>query len=259
MNSCIYRGIVTHRRWKPLQHSFSYRVFQLYLDLAELDAVFERRWLWSTDRPNVAWFRRSDHLGDPHLPLDQSVRELVKDETDQELDGPIRLLTHPRYFGYVMNPVSFYFCFDAADRGVRTIVAEVHNTPWGERHCYVLNTERDNCARGGSTFRFRFPKTFHVSPFMPMNQIYDWRFTLPASHLSVVTNNVEADERIFGAIMRLERRPLDRRQLRSALMTHPFMTAKVIAGIYWQAFRLWLKGCRSYSHPKWTQAKDVSA
>ena len=118
MNSALYFGRVVHRRRRPVPHAFSYRVFLAYLDLAELPGVFAKRWLWSARRPAVARFRRSDYLGDPAKPLDQAVRELVRKELGREAPGPIRLLTHLRYFGYVQNPVSFYYCFDAADREV---------------------------------------------------------------------------------------------------------------------------------------------
>ncbi|MEI2421818.1 DUF1365 family protein, partial [Arthrospira platensis SPKY2] len=103
------------------------------LDLAELDTVFRGRWLWSTQRPALAWLRREDHLGDPAHSLDESVRRLVAERTGRRPAGPIRLLAHLRYFGHCFNPVSFYYCYDAAGERVETIVAEVNNTPWGER------------------------------------------------------------------------------------------------------------------------------
>ena len=155
MNSCIYTGTVRHRRVNPVPHAFTYRLFMMYLDLGELPAVFQQRWLWSVDRPNVASFRRSDHVGDPGTPLEGSIRALVAERTGQTPDGPIRLLTHCRYFGYVFNPVSFFFCYDGSGEHVEAIVAEITNTPWGERHCYVLG-ERDNLAAGS---RKRWPSS----------------------------------------------------------------------------------------------------
>lgn len=158
MHSCLYDGWVRHRRFAPRAHAFRYRLFMAYLDLTELDRVFRGRWFWSTRRPALAWFRRADYLGDPSVPLDQAVRDCVERNTGVRPRGPIRLLTHLRYFGYVFNPVSFYYCFDTADTRVETIVAEITNTPWGERHAYVLS------ARGEQPLRFRFGKAFHVSP-----------------------------------------------------------------------------------------------
>ena len=118
MNSALYFGTVRHRRRSPVVHEFSYRVFQVYLDLDELDHVFQGRLLWSTKGANVAWFRRTDHVGDPRMPLRDAVSELVERRTGRRPRGPIRLLTHLRYFGYCMNPVSFYYCFDlSGDQG----------------------------------------------------------------------------------------------------------------------------------------------
>ncbi len=179
MHSAIYRGWVRHRRHAPRRHVFRYRLFLLYLDLAELDTVFRGRWLWSTRRLALARFHRADHLGDTATPLDAAVRDLVEAQTGRRPAGPIRLLTHLRYFGYCFNPVSFYYCFDASGARVETIVAEVNNTPWGERHCYVLDETHD--AGCGDRRRYRFDKAFHVSPFMPMDLTYDWRFGSPAS------------------------------------------------------------------------------
>jgi DUF1365 family protein len=146
-----------------VRHAFGYGLFMAYLDLAELDEVFAGRWLWSTSRPALARFRRGDHLGDGGAPLDAAVRSLVEGETGERPAGPIRLLTQLAYLGYCFNPVSFYYCFDAAGERVVTIVAEVNNTPWGERHCYVLD------ARGGAGLAFAPRKALHVSPFMPMD------------------------------------------------------------------------------------------
>ncbi len=247
MKSCIYAGRVRHRRFAPVPHTFRYRLFMMYLDLAELPELFRRRWLWSSDRFALAQFRRSDHLGDPSVPLDQAVRDLVAQRTGTRPAGPIRLLTHLRYFGYCFNPVSFYFCFDAADARLETIVAEVNNTPWGERHCYVL-TDSMNMGREHNK-RYRFEKAFHVSPFMEMDLGYDWRFTMPGERLAVHMENEKDGRRLFDATLALERTEIDGGSLARALLTYPLMTAKVVGAIYWQALRLWLKRCPVYIHP----------
>lgn len=247
-NSALYEGWVRHRRRRPTKNEFRYRLFFLYVDLAELDSVFRGRWLWSTRGPALAWLRRADHLGDPALPLDESVRRLVHERIGRRPTGPIRLLTHPRYFGYVMNPVSFFYCFDPAGEQVETIVAEIHNTPWGERHCYVLD-ERDN---GGQPDKkvFNFAKDFHVSPFMGMEQDYSWRFDRPDRTLHVHMDNLERADKIFDATLRLERTEITGDALARVLVVYPWMTAKVIAAIYWQALKLWWKGTPFHPHPK---------
>lgn len=248
LQSRLYEGTVRHRRFLPVENSFSYRLYMVYLDLAELPELFDGRFLWSARRPAVAWFRREDHVGDPAEPLDESVRSLVAEQTGRRPQGPIRLLTHLRYFGYCFNPVSFYYCFDPSGSQVETIVAEVSNTPWKERHCYVLPAT----ASIGSdrTRRFRFAKDFHVSPFMQMDVDYDWRFTDPTKRLTVHMENLDGPRRVFDATMTLKRQPISGTTLASTLVRHPVMTGEVIAKIYWQALRLWLKRARFYPHPK---------
>ncbi|MEE7546570.1 DUF1365 domain-containing protein, partial [Xanthomonas sp. Kuri4-1] len=182
MHSAVYTGWVRHRRHAPRPLAFRYRLFLMYLDLAELDRVFHGRWLWSVGRRNLASFRRSDYLGDPAVPLDQAVRDCVHDHVGERPDGPIRLLTHLRTFGHVFNPVSFYYCFDRQER-LRWIVAEITNTPWRQRHAYVLPVAAAR-TRGG-VHAWRFDKRFHVSPFMGMDHAYDWRFSVPAAQLRV--------------------------------------------------------------------------
>ncbi len=256
MNSAVYQGWVEHHRRVPRRHRFRYRIYLMYLDLAELPALFDGRWLWSARRPALAWFRREDHLGDPGQPLDEAVRGLVEHETGTRPDGPVRLLTHLRYLGYCMNPVSFYYCFDAADETLQFVVAEVSNTPWGERHCYVLDC-RGHPAPGGR-HRFEFEKRFHVSPFMPMEQRYRWTFSTPGESLDVHMDNRERGRRTFTAAMRLARRPVTGPALARVLARHPLMTAKVVGAIYWQALKLWLKGVPFHTHPKHLHPEEAT-
>ncbi len=248
MNSCIYAGRVRHRRYHPVPHSFCYRLFMLYLDLEELPLLFKDRWLWSVDRPNVVSFRRTDHIGNPAISLDQSIRGLVEAETGRRPSGPIRLLTHPRYFGYVFNPASFYFCYDAPDHHVDSIVAEITNTPWGERHCYVLGPQGNPGQEKRK--RYRLDKVFHISPFIDMNVVYDWRFTEPASQLAIHMENLKAGQPFFDATMVLRRREVSGAALARVLVEYPLMTVTVIGAIYWQALRLWAKGVPFHPHPE---------
>lgn len=247
MKSCIYRGFVRHRRFQPVEHAFRYRVFMMYLDLAELPRLFERRWLWSADRPSLAWFRRQDHLGPADVPLDQAVRDLVEEQSGSRPTGPIRLLTHLRYFGYGFNPVSFYYCFDTEEERVETIVAEVNNTPWGETHPYVL-TESMNLGQDKKK-RYEFEKQFHVSPFMDMNVHYDWLFVAPGPQLHVHMKNYSHGHTFFDATLGLVRQEMTGKTLAQVLLLYPLMTWKVIATIYWQALRLWWKKCPAFPHP----------
>ncbi len=247
MNSALYFGTIGHRRFTPVAHAFRYRAFLVYLDLGELAEVFRGRRLWSTGRPAPAWFRRADHLGDPARPLDEAVRDRVLADAGFRPAGPVRLLTHLRYWGYCMNPVSFYYCHAADGERVEAIVAEVHNTPWGERHCYVLDCRGRPADADGWSFTRR--KEFHVSPFMPMDVDYTWRFTAPGRNLAVHMENHIAGRKVFDATMALQRRPITTSTLAGALARHPFMTGTVIAAIYWQALRLWLKRVPYHPHP----------
>jgi len=251
VNSAIYTGWVRHRRFLPVAHSFRYRIFMMYLDLDELPGLFRRRWLWSVGRRNLASFRRADYLGDAGKPLKQAVSDLVAQETGHAARGPIRLLTNMRYFGYCFNPVSFYYCLEADGTTLQAIVADINNTPWDERHAYVLDYSKKPAqamALAGLQ-RFQFSKDFHVSPFMPMNIEYDWAFGQPQQQLNVHMRNLMEDGRMFDATLQLARQPLDGRSLAWVLLAYPFMTFKVILAIYWQALRLWLKGAHFFSHP----------
>ncbi|MCH9672024.1 MAG: DUF1365 domain-containing protein [Gammaproteobacteria bacterium] len=249
MDSRVYEGRMMHRRLTPAEHVFSYPLFQMYLDLDELDEVFRGRWLWSTHRCALAWFRRQDHVGAADTPLRETICRLVSNACQRQVDGPIRLLTHLRYFGYCMNPVSFYYCFDRNGVDLEAVVAEVHNTPWNERHCYVLNCANAAQAADGS-FEFRFDKAFHVSPFMAMDQQYAWTFSPPGPSLGVKMSSFADGERVFDATLRLKSSTITGFSLARSLARFPVMTGTVVARIYWQALKLKLKGVPFHAHPK---------
>ncbi len=244
MNSCIYQGVVRHHRRAPVPHVFGYRLYMMYLDLAELETVFKRRWFWSIERWNLASFRRADHVGDPAEPLEKSVRDLVQERLGRRPEGPIRLLTHLRYFGYVMNPVSFYYCYDSTGETLEAIVAEVQNTPWNERHCYVCDPKKESAGR------YIFAKDFHVSPFMGMDQQYSWRLQPPMDRLVVHMENYERQAKVFSATMSMQRHPITAGSLAGVLLRFPAITVTVIVAIYWQALRLRLKRVPFHAHPQ---------
>lgn len=246
--SAVYEGVIRHRRHAPHAHRFQYRVAQLYLDLDELDRVFARRWLWSVGRRNLAEFRRSDFLGPAELSLADAVRERAARVTGRRPAGPIRLLTHLRYAGHSFNPVSFYYCYaSAAATELDCIIAEITNTPWRERHAYVLDAEAAQSSQ--QTLHWRFDKRFHVSPFMPMERAYAWRFTPPGQNLLVHMQVLREQQPEFDATLLLRRRALDGRSLSRVLMRYPFMSTQVLGAIYWQALRLWLKRNPFHAHP----------
>ncbi|MEO5561117.1 MAG: DUF1365 domain-containing protein [Dokdonella sp.] len=255
--SAIYEGWVRHRRYAPHAHAFSYRMYMLYIDLAELDQLFDPRWLWSQRRRNVAEFRRSDYFGESAQSIDEAVRDRVARDTGQRPRGPIRMLTHLRYFGLAFNPVSFYYCYAQDGITLETILAEITNTPWKERHAYVLAV--DMASRKGRSLRWDFSKAFHVSPFVPMQRDYAWRFSVPGEnlcvHMDVVDHTIEGRPRELDATLVLKRHEFSGANLARVLFRYPFMTAKVIAAIHWQALRIYLRGNPFHDHPN-TQEHD---
>jgi DUF1365 family protein len=222
-------------------------VYMMYIDLAEVETLLHDSKLWSYESFGVASFHRRDyHRAHCGQRLDECVRETVERKLGFRPDGAIRLLTNVRVLGIVFNPVSFYYCFDRSEKLV-AIVAEITNTPWNERHSYVIDARHaDPAGRINASFN----KEFHVSPFMPMDQRYDWTFTQPGRSLIVHMRNSDARGEVFDATLRLDRRPANARTLGYALARHPIMSLTEIAAIYVHAAFLWLKRVPFYIHPR---------
>jgi DUF1365 family protein len=243
VKSGIYTGTVRHRRRESPQRSFTYRLTMTWLDLSELPWALDGAWpLWSARRPALLRFDRRDYLGPAELPLDEAVRARVDAELGRRPTGPIRMLTRLRTLGACFNPVTFYYCYEPDGETLDAIVAEITNTPWNERRAHVLDARRG--------LRFRFPKDFHVSPFLPMDFEYDWRFSNPGRRLVVRMDNLRAGRSLFDATLALRRRELTPAGMLRALLRHPIMSLTALAAIYWQALRLMLRRAPFHPHPR---------
>ncbi len=244
MKSRIYAGWLRHRRHAPKPHSFAYKVFMPFICLDELPDLFEGTRLWSASRPALARFKRSDFLGDENKPLIDEVRRRIREETGEEHRGPIYLLANMRYFGFQMNPIACYYCYNEDESRLEYLVAEVNNTPWNERHSYVLRGPET-----GRWLRTEFDKSFHVSPFNPMAMRYHWRSSNPDERLVLHMENTTQEGKIFDASLSLTAQPMTAGALNKILLRYPLMTIKVATAIYWQALRLFIKRIPFYPHP----------
>lgn len=234
----IYSGQLRHRRFHPKAHQFNYAVFMLYgnckgAEHFSLGALIGPKfWHWLR-------FRREDFHGDPACDLDTAVRKTVQAATGKVPQGPITFLANYRTLGISMNPLTTYYCWNTQADQVDYIVAEVNNTPWDERHAYVLSC--DNTDKQDLTFN----KVFQVSPFNPINMRYRWVSTAPLHSLLVHIENWQVkggvEVKVMDATLNMQASDLTAANVRTMLLKIPFMSIKVLSAIYWQALRLWLK------------------
>ena len=261
--SAVYIGEVRHRRFVPVSHQLDVPLFMMCLDLDELPELLKRRWFFTKGRFNFASFHRPDYLGEDNSDLKECVinkvsqdLKLTSDPADQI--HKVKMLTNVRYCGFIFNPVTFYYCYDF-DGQLMAILAEITNTPWAERHCYSLpvgrsNSQVDYQGKGHNKHIFRFAKNFHVSPFNPMNMNYRWAFSEMEDDMHVHMDNylIETDstdnQKHFDATLVLKRFDIDK-ALPKVLIQYPFLTVKVVIGIYWNALKLCLKRSPFYDHP----------
>ena len=237
--SALYIGTIDHKRFSPKENTFTYSGCYFFLDLDEIPKLFRIPFLFSYNRPGILSFWQKNYLDE------STVRNLIFAKTQKKSTGPIRLLTNISYFGFCMNPVSFYYCYGSDDNTLEFIVSEITNTPWGEKHQQVFETTTEKIST------YNFPKDFHVSPFMPMSIDYTWVFHRPDENLYVYMQNRNQGEKkvIFDSTLKLIRQPLTMANVTLAFLKFPFVTLKTMLAIYYQAAKLYIKRVPFYAHP----------
>jgi DUF1365 family protein len=240
----LYIGSLRHRRFGPVAHAFSTKLFLVCLDVDEVTDALDPLPFWSARNPAPIRFRRRDYLDGSERPLGDAVRDLVESRTGRRPLGSIRLLTQLRIAGWVFNPLSVYFCVSADGARVETLVLEVTNTPWKQRCWYVVPV--DPADPEGP---WDFAKTMHVSPFLDMDLTYRLRCTTSTDRLTLRLEDRRGNEKVFDADLSLRRVDLDRRNALTVPIRHPFLTWRVTAAIHTHALRLWRKGVPVQPHP----------
>lgn len=234
MNSAIYVGRISHRRYIPRSHAFSYSFFMWYLDLEELPELPSMRPWFSTGKRAFARFYRPDYFGDPERPLSDCIKERMAELTGTTVTGRICALLNLRTMGLYFSPVNFYYAYDEAGE-LSHFMAEVSNIPWNQRHQYAHHVS-------GGELRPNHKKAFHVSPFNHMDQHYSWHIQPPGESLAVELKVDDRRGHIFEARLQLNRMPLEAGRIAGLIMKKPAMTGSIVAGIYWQAAKLYIKG-----------------
>lgn len=242
----LYHGAVSHRRLRPFGRRFSYRVFSMLIDLDRLDEANRSLRLFSFDRFNLFSLFGKDHAGGGAAPLGARVRTILRNAGFRG-DGRIQLLCYPRILGYVFNPLSIYYCGDAAGR-LEAVLYEVRNT-FGEMHSYLI-------AAGGDApvLRQAADKAFRVSPFMDIDQRYHFRLTRPGETIAAMIHQTDREGPILNAAFAGRREEMTDAALFRAFFRYPLMTVKIILAIHVEALGLFLRGLRLKPAPRAPQA-----
>jgi len=247
LKNYIYNGVIRHRRYTPFEHFFSYPLFMVYVDISKVSKILETSLIWNVNKPALISFYRKDYHGEPTKPLDKAVRDTIYKKTGKRINGPIRILTHLRYFGFCFNPVSFYYCFNTSDSKLEMIMAEVTNTPWNERYSYIIDKKMLSGSKKNLVAELE--KKLHVSPFWGMDHQYEWLFSEPDESLLVNMKNFKSGMKVFDATLTMERKALTIKNLLISVLRFPFITLLVVYRIHWQALKLWIKKAPFFPHP----------
>ncbi len=238
LGNAIYRGWVRHRRYSPRSHAFRYRVFFLWLELDHLSSLPRLSPWFSTTGFAALRFKDSDYLDPKTATNSRAVWQKVVDLGGKDFSGRVFLLGQVRCLGLYFSPVNFFYCYDEAEQ-LRYVLAEVSNTPWNERHYYLVPARVHHSAE----------KDFHVSPFLPMDMRYQWRTPAPNERLCLHIEN-HREHKVFDATLIMKRHPLNAPELRNSLRQIPVISVHIVTGIYWQALRLLMKRIPFVPYPK---------
>ncbi len=252
----FFVGSIRHRRYRPKRHEFTYDMYWSLLDLDKLPETFSKSRLWSYEKWNLISFRSKDfhqnfNLGQSNnssVLNKYSIVETIRERTGKAFKGQVFLLSHLRYLGFNFNSVCFYFCVENSE--LKYILSEITNTPWGERHTYLHQCNEGK--QGDNLYKFEFDKAFHISPFLTMDMHYQWLFKIEDDELRIhmVVNQKNTDHKFFDATFTADFIPLTQSSMRTLVLKRPFQPLKMMVGIYWQAFKLWLKKIPFVPHPQ---------
>ena len=236
-SSCIYNGQVIHKRFKPKEHFFKYKVFSLLLDLSELNLLDKELKIFSYNKFNILSFYDIDHGPRDGTSLISWVKENLNNNNINSNEIKIKLLCYPRVWGYIFNPLSIFFVYDKNSKLI-SILYEVKNT-FGEQHTYVFKIDKDN-----QLFEHSCKKKFHVSPFIEMNCLYYFKILKPTDKLSVVINQNDDSGKLLFASQDGLKNELNNKNLMISYISNPLMSFKIIGAIHFEAFKLWIKGIK---------------
>lgn len=237
----IFVGKARHRRYLPKRHSFEYPVYYFYADPERIEALFEDNWYFSAEKFNLISFYRKNYIGDPQKSIKQSVLQLLQ---PSQQNAEVFMLTQFSHLGYCFNPITLYFCLHNGH--LTALIADVHNTPWSERHAYALDQPLKSKP---PYFQFEAQKKLHVSPFMQMDFNYVFHLKFDEKHLVLHIKNIKQNKVFFDATLTLRGMPLTKENIRKNMIRYPLMSEQIILKIYWQALKLFLKGIPFVRHP----------
>lgn len=252
---------IRHRRYTPKPHAFEYQMGYVLVNIDTLAEACKRSPFWSYNAFNFISIYDKDLLTSEKGSVRSTLNAAITQQLNQSISTtqPIYVLTLPRYLGSAFNPVSFYWVYDEQQSTLKYIAAHITNTPWHERFVYCFNCEQseqtapNNTQKHTPIYRFLFDKQFHVSPFMPMDLKYDWRFKLDQGdepdHSAIHMQLKQHGQLVFDATMKFTVQALPIWKQNLFPLIYPLQSLKIVWAIYWQALRLFLKKIPFFPHP----------